>query len=220
VHAAEGMPLLGLAPERLAGSSLFLKRAFDIVGSGLAVVALAPLFAVIAVAIKIDSSGPVLFRQVRMGRGNRTFTILKFRTMSVDAEARKGDVAHLNKHLGNDPRMFKIPGDPRVTRVGRVLRRYSLDELPQLVNVFRGDMSLVGPRPLILDEDRHVGGWARRRLDLKPGMTGIWQVLGRDDIPFEEMVGLDYRYVTSWSLSGDIGLILQTIPSLARQRAS
>ena len=212
VHAAEGIPLLGLAPARLSNSSLFLKRTMDLVVSGLALVLLAPFVAVIAVAIKLDSPGPVHFRQVRMGRGGRTFTILKFRTMTTDADARKAEVAHLNKHVGGDDRMFKIPDDPRVTRVGRVLRRYSLDELPQLVNVFRGEMSLVGPRPLILDEDRHVDGWARKRLDLKPGMTGLWQVLGRDDIPFEEMVGLDYRYVTSWSLSNDVKLMVQTIP--------
>ena len=139
---------------------------------------LRPLFVAVAVAIKLDSRGPVFFRQVRMGRGDRTFRMLKFRTMVVDADARKGEVAHLNKHAGGDERMFKAPNDPRVTRVGRVLRRYSLDELPQLVNVLQGEMSLVGPRPLILEEHRHVGGWGRERLDLKPGITGLWQVLG------------------------------------------
>jgi lipopolysaccharide/colanic/teichoic acid biosynthesis glycosyltransferase len=115
--------------------------------------------------------------------------------------------------------MFKIPDDPRVTRVGRFLRRYSLDELPQLLNVLAGDMSLVGPRPLILDEDQHVGGWARRRLTLRPGITGLWQVLGRDDIPFDEMVTLDYRYVTSWSLTNDLKLIVKTVPVLSRSHA-
>jgi lipopolysaccharide/colanic/teichoic acid biosynthesis glycosyltransferase len=112
--------------------------------------------------------------------------------------------------------MFKIPNDPRVTRLGRFLRRYSLDELPQLWNVLRGDMSLVGPRPLVLDEHRHVEGWRERRLDLKPGITGLWQVLGRDGIPFEEMVELDYRYVTTWSLLGDLKLIARTLPVVAR----
>jgi lipopolysaccharide/colanic/teichoic acid biosynthesis glycosyltransferase len=139
--------------------------------------------------------------------------------MAADADMRKAEVAHLNKHLGADDRMFKAPDDPRVTRVGAFLRRYSLDELPQLVNVLRGEMSLVGPRPLILDEDRHVDGWARKRLDLKPGITGLWQVLGRDDIPFEEMVGLDYRYVTNWSLANDLKLVMQTIPVLVRQHS-
>ncbi len=219
VHAAEGLPLLGLAPARLSTSSLFLKRVLDLVVSGLSLVLLALVFAVIAAAIKFDAPGPALFRQVRVGRGGKTFTILKFRTMEVDAEARKSDVAHLNKHLGGDPRMFKVTNDPRVTRVGRFLRRYSIDELPQLLNVFRGEMSLVGPRPLIPEEARHIEGWGRKRLDLKPGMTGLWQVLGRDGIPFQEMVGLDYRYVTTWSLAQDLKLMVQTLPALARPQA-
>jgi lipopolysaccharide/colanic/teichoic acid biosynthesis glycosyltransferase len=132
----------------------------------------------------------------------------------ADAEERKAELAHLNKHGlgGGDPRMFKASGDPRVTRIGRFLRKYSLDELPQLYNVVRGDMSLVGPRPLILDEDQYVRDWARKRLDLKPGVTGLWQVLGRTDIPFTEMVKLDYLYVTTWSLWNDFGLLVKTIP--------
>ncbi len=219
IHAAEGLPLLGLPSSRLSNSSLFLKRALDLIASVLALVLLAPLFAAAAIAIKLDSHGPVLFRQIRMGRGDRTFTILKFRTMTADAEARKAGLAHLNKHLGGDDRMFKASDDPRVTRIGRLLRRYSLDELPQLVNVLRGEMSLVGPRPLILDEYRHVEGWARRRLDLKPGITGLWQVLGRDDIPFDEMVGLDYRYVTNWSVLGDINLMMRTVSVMRRESA-
>jgi exopolysaccharide biosynthesis polyprenyl glycosylphosphotransferase len=214
IHAAEGLTLIGLPPARLARSSLFLKRAMDVILSSVALVLLAPVFAAIAVAIKLDSRGPVFFRQVRTGRGDRSFRIVKFRTMIEDAEKRKADVAHLSKHSGGDDRMFKIPDDPRTTRVGRFLRRYSIDELPQLINVLKGDMSLVGPRPLIPDEHRYVDGWARRRLDLKPGMTGLWQVLGRDDIPFGEMVGLDYRYVTTWSLSKDLKLMLRTLPAL------
>jgi lipopolysaccharide/colanic/teichoic acid biosynthesis glycosyltransferase len=140
--------------------------------------------------------------------------------MSVDADARKAEVTHLNQHAqnGGDPRMFKIPDDPRVTRVGHVLRRTSIDELPQIFNVLVGQMSLVGPRPLILDEDQYVQDWARRRLDLKPGMTGLWQVLGRSDIPFDEMVKLDYRYVTSWSLRNDLQLIGRTIPAVLGRR--
>jgi lipopolysaccharide/colanic/teichoic acid biosynthesis glycosyltransferase len=140
--------------------------------------------------------------------------------MVVDADARKDEVAHLNMHAANggDSRMFKVPEDPRVTRVGRVLRRYSLDEFPQLFNVMTGEMSLVGARPLIAQEDQFVEDWARRRLDLKPGMTGLWQVLGASDIPFEEMTKLDYLYVTSWSLWRDIQLVLKTIPSLLRER--
>jgi lipopolysaccharide/colanic/teichoic acid biosynthesis glycosyltransferase len=138
--------------------------------------------------------------------------------MVADADARKAELQALNKHNrdGGDPRMFKIEDDPRVTRIGKFLRRYSLDELPQLINVVLGDMSLVGPRPLILEEDEFVVDWRRRRLDLKPGITGLWQVLGRDDIPFEEMVKLDYLYVTTWSLMSDLKLVMRTIPVLFR----
>ena len=140
--------------------------------------------------------------------------------MIVDADARKHEVAHLNKHRlpGGDPRMFKVQDDPRITRVGRFLRGTSLDELPQLWNVLIGEMSLVGPRPLILDEHAHVEGWGLKRLELKPGITGLWQVLGRDDIPFNEMVELDYRYVTGWSLWNDVRLMFRTIPVLLRHR--
>jgi lipopolysaccharide/colanic/teichoic acid biosynthesis glycosyltransferase len=146
--------------------------------------------------------------------------MFKFRTMTVDADAQKAQLAHLNKHASNggDPRMFKIPDDPRVTSIGRFLRKYSLDELPQLVNVVLGDMTLVGPRPLILEEDREITEWGRRRLDLKPGMTGPWQVLGRNDIPFEEMVKIDYLYVTNWSLWRDLKLMAQTVPAIFRSR--
>jgi exopolysaccharide biosynthesis polyprenyl glycosylphosphotransferase len=212
VHSVEGLPLLGMPPLRLARSSRLLKRTMDLAVSATALVFLAPVFLAVAIAIQLDSRGPVFFRQVRMGFGSRTFRIWKFRTMSVDAEERKGEVIHLNKHLAGDARMFKIQNDPRITRVGGFLRKTSLDELPQLINVLVGQMSLVGPRPLILDEDQHVQDWARKRLDLKPGMTGLWQVLGRSEIPFEEMVKLDYSYVTGWSLKTDLQLIVRTIP--------
>ncbi len=154
-----------------------------------------------------------------MGEHNRTFRIFKFRTMVADADERKHEFVHLNQHLrpGGDPRMFKISNDPRTTTFGRFLRRYSLDELPQLFNVMKGEMSLVGPRPLIRDEDQHVRDWARQRLSLRPGITGPWQVLGRSGIPFDEMVGLDYLYVTGWSLFGDLKLILRTVPLLLRR---
>jgi exopolysaccharide biosynthesis polyprenyl glycosylphosphotransferase len=222
IHTIEGVPLVSLPPLRLSRSSRFIKRCVDLTGSTVALVLLAPLFAAVALAIKLDSPGPVFFRQIRMGAANETFRIFKFRSMAADAESRKSQVAHLNKHLnaGGDPRMFKISGDPRVTRVGRWLRRFSLDELPQLFNVLLADMSLVGPRPLILDEDRHVQDWARRRLDLKPGITGLWQVTGRDDIPFAEMTRLDYLYVTSWTLWRDLQLMLRTVPCLLRSSGS
>jgi len=220
VHGVEGMPLLGLRAPRLARSERFLKRCLDVLGSAAGLVVLSPVFAVLAAAIAIESGRPVFYRQVRMGAGDRTFRILKFRTMVRDADAQKQQLAHLNKHsgAGGDPRMFKIDDDPRVTRTGRFLRRLSLDELPQLWNVLRGEMSLVGPRPLILEEHAHVTDWAERRLDLRPGLTGMWQVLGRDSIPFSEMVRLDYLYVSGWSFAGDLRLILQTIPAVFGRR--
>jgi exopolysaccharide biosynthesis polyprenyl glycosylphosphotransferase len=216
VHSVEGIPLLGLPPPRLSRSTALLKRTFDLALTIPGLVLLAPAFAVIALRIKRDSPGPVFFRQVRMGCNGQTFRIWKFRTMSVDADERKSEFAHLNRHLhnGGDPRMFKIPDDPRETRFGRWLRRHSLVELPQLFNVVRGEMSLVGPRPLILDEDKHVQAWARQRLNLKPGCTGPWQVHGGSGIPFDEMVKLDYLYVTGWSIFGDLKLVARTVPIL------
>jgi lipopolysaccharide/colanic/teichoic acid biosynthesis glycosyltransferase len=216
----EGIPLVGLPSRQLSASSRFLKRSLDLVGAVVGLILLSPLFAIVAAWIKLDSSGPVFFRQVRMGAGDEAFRVFKFRTMVNDAERRKSDVAHLNMHVADDPRMFKVPNDPRVTRVGAILRRTRIDELPQLINVIRGEMSLVGPRPLILDEDQYVERWARRRLELKPGMTGLWQVLGASDIPFDEMTKLDYLYVTNWSLREDLRLIMLTLPALARARAA
>jgi exopolysaccharide biosynthesis polyprenyl glycosylphosphotransferase len=220
IHTVEGLPLLGLRPLRLSHSSRLLKRGLDVGLSLAGLVVLAPLFALVAAAIKLETRGPVFFRQVRMGADEETFRIYKFRTMVVDAEERKSSIAHLNKYAqpGGDVRMFKAVDDPRVTRVGHFLRRYSLDELPQLLNVLRGEMSLVGPRPLILDEDQHVAHWARRRLNLRPGITGVWQVLGRNEIPFDEMTKLDYLYVTNWSLFNDLKLIARTVPAVFNPR--
>jgi exopolysaccharide biosynthesis polyprenyl glycosylphosphotransferase len=217
IHTLEGMSLIGLPRLRLSQSSLVLKRAMDLALASAGLIVLAPLFALIALAIKLDSRGPVLFRQVRIGRHDRRFMIFKFRTMVLNAEERKREVAHLSKHEnGRDPRMFKVPGDPRATRVGRVLRSYSLDELPQLLNVLKGDMSLVGPRPLIPDEHEHVEDWALARIDLQPGITGLWQVSGRDAIPFGEMVRLDYFYVTTWSLWNDLQIMFRTLAVLRK----
>lgn len=220
LHTIEGLPLVGLPIPRLSASSRILKRSFDLAGATAGLVLLSPLFAITALCIKLESRGPVFFRQVRMGEDERTFRVFKFRTMIDDADSLKAEVAHLNMHLGHDPRMFKVPNDPRVTRVGTFLRRWRIDELPQLFNVLRGEMSLVGPRPLILDEDRYVERWARRRLNLRPGMTGLWQVLGASDIPFDEMTKLDYLYVTNWSLREDLRLIMLTVPALTRARAA
>jgi len=220
LHTIQGIPLVGLPSPKLSGSSRFLKRSLDLIGASVGLVLFSPLLAAVAICIKLDSRGPVLFRQVRMGGGEKEFRIFKFRTMVRDAEQQKAQVAHLNMHSTCDPRMFKVPNDPRITRVGAVLRRWRIDELPQLINVVRGEMSLVGPRPLILDEDLHVTMWARRRLSLKPGMTGLWQVLGASEIPFDEMTRLDYLYVTNWSLREDVRLILLTLQAVMRPRSA
>jgi exopolysaccharide biosynthesis polyprenyl glycosylphosphotransferase len=213
VSSVEGVPVLCLPPRALGLSARMLKRSMDVAVSTLGLLLLSPLLLLAAVAIKLDSAGPVFFRQPRVGQSGREFSIVKFRTMVRTADSQKEAVAHLNKHA-RDPRMFKVPNDPRVTRVGRILRRTSLDELPQFWNVLRGDMSMVGPRPLIPEEAQHVTDWGERRLDLKPGITGLWQVLGRSDIPFEEMVRLDYLYVTNWSLWHDLRLMCGTVPAM------
>jgi exopolysaccharide biosynthesis polyprenyl glycosylphosphotransferase len=222
VHTVEGLPLIGLPPLRLSRSSRLLKRLLDLMFAVPALILLSPLFAYIAARIRLDSPGPVFFRQVRIGADGKPFRIYKFRTMSADADDLKAEVAHLNVHArdGGDARMFKISNDPRVTAFGRFLRRYSLDELPQLINVVRGEMSLVGPRPLIPDEAQYVSDWARKRLSLKPGITGLWQVLGRSDIPFEEMTKLDYLYVINWSVWGDMCLLFRTVPVIFRNPRS
>lgn len=204
----EGVTVLGLNPPWLPRSSRAIKRVVDLaVASGLLVL-FAPVLAVLALAIKLDSRGPVLFTQERVGRKGRTFRLLKLRTMTTDAEARREELLGLSA----DPNWLKVENDPRVTVVGGWLRRLSLDELPQLWNVVRGEMSMVGPRPLVPHEDERVEDWARRRLELTPGITGYWQVLGRTRIPFEEMVKLDYLYVMNWSLWEDIRLMLRTLP--------
>ncbi len=220
VHDVDGLPLVGLRAPRLSSSSKLMKRSFDLVLGVAVLILAAPFFAYAALRIKLGSPGPVFFRQERMGSGGKPFTIVKFRTMVADAEQRKHEVAHLNKHTEAGPRMFKIPDDPRITKFGRFLRRWSLDELPQLFNVLRGEMSLVGPRPLILAEDENVVGRGRSRLWLTPGVTGLWQVLGRSDIPFAEMITLDYLYVTNWSLWGDIKLLARTVPLVLARRGA
>ena len=215
VYSLEGTPLLGLAPPVLGLSHRIAKRSMDIIGATAGLIVLSPFLLAIAIAIKATSKGPIFFRQTRIGRGQRPFTIVKFRTMVADAEERKAEVAHLNAHFGlGDERMFKIPDDPRQTSVGRFLRKYSIDEFPQLWNVLCGQMSLVGPRPLIPHEHQFVNDWGLRRLDLTPGLTGLWQVCGRSDVTFSQMLVLDYLYVTNWSLWGDIKLILRTVPAL------
>jgi exopolysaccharide biosynthesis polyprenyl glycosylphosphotransferase len=216
IDQIEGMTLLGLRGLTRTQSTLMLKRGIDIAGAGIGLLLLSPFLLCIALAIKLTSPGPVFFSQRRVGRRNREFTMYKFRTMVVGAEDLKAELAHLNDLRGTP--MFKIADDPRVTRVGRFLRRASLDEIPQLWNVVRGEMSLVGPRPLVPAENDHVVGWHRARLDLTPGLTGPWQVMGRSAIPFAEMVKLDYLYVADWSLWNDIKLLMRTLPVVALRR--
>jgi exopolysaccharide biosynthesis polyprenyl glycosylphosphotransferase len=216
IDQIEGMTLLGLRGLTRTKSTLMLKRGIDIAGAGGGLLVLTPLLLCIAAAIKLTSPGPVFFAQRRVGRRNKEFTMYKFRTMVVGADDLKAELAHLNDLRGTP--MFKIADDPRVTPVGRFLRRTSLDELPQLWNVLRGEMSLVGPRPLIPAENDHVVGWHRARLDLTPGLTGPWQVMGRSKIPFAEMVKLDYLYVADWSLWNDIKLLIRTLPVVALRR--
>jgi exopolysaccharide biosynthesis polyprenyl glycosylphosphotransferase len=209
----DGMTMLGVRRFGLSRSSRLLKRVFDIVLTGAGLVAIGPLLAMIAVAIRLESRGPVFFRQVRVGRNGEHFKIFKFRSMVVDAEAQKESLRALNE-AGDG--LFKLTRDPRVTRVGSFLRRTSLDELPQLLNVLRGEMSLVGPRPLVVDEDAQVRGLDRSRLHLTPGMTGPWQILG-SRVPMQEMVGLDYLYVANWSLWLDLKVMLRTVRHVARR---
>jgi exopolysaccharide biosynthesis polyprenyl glycosylphosphotransferase len=214
----EGMPVVTLPPMNLGRSSRLLKRTFDVVVSSTALILLSPLLAAVAIAIRLDSPGPAFYRQPRRGRYGSTFQIMKFRTMRIGAEQDRSEVLHMNEVDGP---LFKIKGrDPRVTRVGAFLRRTSIDELPQLWNVVTGEMSLVGPRPFVVYEADQITGWAQRRLDMTPGITGLWQVLGRNDIPFEEMTKLDYLYVTNWSVWWDLKILCQTIPVVLGKRGA
>jgi exopolysaccharide biosynthesis polyprenyl glycosylphosphotransferase len=210
----DGLTILGVRTAGLGRSSRLLKRGFDVLGATLAILLVTPLMIGIAIAIRLDSPGPVIFGQIRVGRDGKRFRILKFRSMVHQAEALKPTVMHLNEADG----LFKIAADPRVTPVGRVLRGCALDELPQLFNVWRGDMSLVGPRPLVVDEDAKITGLDRSRLSLTPGMTGHWQVLGSARIPIQEMVAIDYLYVAHWSLWNDVKLLLRTVPLILSRR--
>ena len=210
-----GSVFLGVRRFGLTRRQQRMKRALDVVGSMLGLLVAAPVLAVIAMAIRLDSRGPVLFRQQRVGRDGQTFRIFKLRTMETDAERRKAALEGANEAGGG---LFKIRDDPRVTRVGRFLRRTSLDELPQVINVLKGEMSLVGPRPLVVDEDQRIEGWHRRRLHLTPGMTGSWQVLGSARLPLQEMVALDYLYIVNWTLWQDVQILLRTAAFVLRRQ--
>ncbi|MGW1159241.1 sugar transferase [Streptomyces sp. NPDC002519] len=208
VSSVAGLTLLNVAPPVRRGPRALLKAATDRLGAALLILLLSPVFAAVALAVRLDSPGPVVHRQTRIGRGQVPFTMAKFRTMVADAERLRHRLAGTNE---NDGRMFKMRRDPRVTRVGRVLRRYSLDELPQLFNVVRGDMSLVGPRPPLPDEVAGYDEVELRRLAVRPGLTGLWQVSGRSDLSWDETVALDLGYVDNWSLSVDVGVLVRTV---------
>jgi exopolysaccharide biosynthesis polyprenyl glycosylphosphotransferase len=209
-----GTTLFGVPGFKISRSSRILKRAFDLVASSLVLLILSPLLLAIAIAIRLDSPGAILFRQRRIGRDGQPFEMLKFRSMYKGSETRREELRGVNEADG----LFKIERDPRITRVGRVIRRWSLDELPQMVNVLRGKMSLVGPRPLVPDEDEQIEGFYRRRLDLTPGITGYWQSLGSSRIPLREMVLLDFLYVANWSLWHDARILLRTVPYVVGRR--
>lgn len=214
--AADSLVLDG-APTRDYGYRV-LKRAMDCIGAGVGLLLLSPLFAVIAILIKLESAGPVLFSQTRIGKDGEEFRCWKFRSMFRDAEQRKQELMQQNEMAGGVT--FKMKHDPRVTRVGRFIRKASIDELPQLWNVFNGDMSLVGPRPPVPQEVAQYSAHERQRLAVKPGITCIWQVSGRSDIPFNEQVLMDIEYIRSRSFWLDISLLLRTIPAVLLARGS
>jgi exopolysaccharide biosynthesis polyprenyl glycosylphosphotransferase len=196
---------------------LAIKRLIDIASSATALILLSPLMVVIAVLVKVTSRGPILFKQLRVGRHARPFNMLKFRSMIANAEELKAKLMAQNEQAGP---VFKITRDPRITAVGRFIRKYSIDELPQLINVLRGEMSLVGPRPPVPSEVAKYEAWQRRRLSVRPGLTCVWQVSGRNEISFEEWMYLDMQYIDHWSLAQDVQLILKTVPVVLTGRGA
>jgi exopolysaccharide biosynthesis polyprenyl glycosylphosphotransferase len=213
----QSVPLFTLKPPVFEGFDFAVKRVFDIIGSSLLLLAFSPVLVVIALAIKLTSRGPILYRSVRPGIGGHPFPCLKFRTMESDAEERQDDLEEHNEASGA---LFKMSEDPRVTRVGAFLRRFSLDELPQLVNVLRGEMSLVGPRPLPTRDYERLEEWHRKRYLVLPGMTGLWQVSGRSELRFDELVRLDFLYLERWSVFLDLTIMLKTIPAVLGRRGA
>ncbi len=213
----QALPLFELKPPVFEGVDFAIKRTFDLVGASLLLVVLSPLIAAIALAIKTSSRGPVLYRSLRPGIGGRTFECFKFRTMVEGAEDLQDDLEMHNEVGGA---LFKIRSDPRVTSVGRALRRWSLDEVPQLLNVLRGEMSLVGPRPLPARDYERLEEWHRKRYLVLPGMTGLWQVSGRSELDFDELVRLDFLYLEHWSVFLDLSILLKTVPAVIRARGA
>jgi exopolysaccharide biosynthesis polyprenyl glycosylphosphotransferase len=208
VQSVAGVPLLYVRRPGMDRVQRVVKRTMDVLGSTIGLVLLSPFLAVISLWIRLDSRGGVFFKQTRVGRDGRTFRVWKFRTMSEDAETMRTELEHLSEGPGL---LFKLKEDPRVTRAGRALRRYSLDELPQLFNVLKGDMSLVGPRPALVSEVEQYDDWVRNRLRVKPGMTGLWQVSGRTETSFGDYVRHDLFYIQNWSLSLDLWILWRTL---------
>jgi exopolysaccharide biosynthesis polyprenyl glycosylphosphotransferase len=222
IHRAEfvpgqSVPLFELAPPVFEGIDFALKRTFDLLGATLLLIVLSPLLLAITLAVRLSSRGPVVFRSMRRGIGQRPFACLKFRTMHVHAKESQAELEQLNEASGA---LFKIREDPRLTPVGRLLRRFSLDELPQLVNVLRGEMSLVGPRPLPERDYAMLEDWHRKRYLVLPGLTGLWQVSGRSELDFDDLVHLDFIYLESWSLALDLSILLKTIPAVLTRRGA
>jgi exopolysaccharide biosynthesis polyprenyl glycosylphosphotransferase len=211
IEVLNGIPLISVKPHTIAGPQFAIKRAMDLTLGGLGLIIALPIMGALALAVKLDSPGPVFFIQKRVGRNGREFRAYKFRSMVADAERLKSQLEQLNEADGP---LFKIKDDPRLTRVGRFLRRTSLDELPQIFNVLKGEMSLVGPRPALPEEVAAYEPWHRKRLEALPGMTGLWQVSGRSNLGFDEMVMLDIYYVENWSPGLDLSILIRTIPKV------
>jgi exopolysaccharide biosynthesis polyprenyl glycosylphosphotransferase len=213
----QGAPLFELRPPALAGTDWLLKRGFDIVVASLTVLVGSPFWLAVAAAIKLTSAGPVFFRDQRIGLGERPFGMIKFRTMYADARERQAALEAANEASGP---LFKIKDDPRVTPVGRFLRRFSIDEMPQVLNVLTGEMSLVGPRPLPIRDYEQLEAWHRKRYSVLPGMTGLWQVSGRIDLSFDDLVRLDFYYLENWSIWLDISILARTLPAVLARRGA
>jgi len=222
IHRAEfvpgqSVPLFELKPPVFEGFDYVLKRSFDLLGSVVLVLGLSPLWLACALAVRLSSRGPIIYRSLRPGIGGTTFACLKFRTMYRDADERQAELESVNEASGA---LFKIRDDPRMTPVGRVLRRFSLDELPQLLNVLRGEMSLVGPRPLPQRDYEMLEPWHKKRYLVLPGITGLWQVSGRADLDFDDLVRLDFLYLERWSVFLDLSILLKTVPAVLARRGA
>jgi exopolysaccharide biosynthesis polyprenyl glycosylphosphotransferase len=217
VEELDGIPLLSSRDLSIQGWNLVLKRAADLVLIVLLGLVALPVVALIALAIRMNSAGPVIYRQTRIGKNGKPFTCYKFRSMITGADSQQGLVAKMNEATGP---LFKMRNDPRTTAVGQWLRRYSLDELPQFYNVLRGDMSLIGPRPNLPQEVEQYQEWHKKRLSVSPGITGLWQVSGRSDLTFDEMVLLDIYYVENWTLALDLHILLRSIPAVVKGRGA